>query len=175
MSLLLYVINSLRVSEVIPQQVLYMPLITIYFSLSVLHSFLSILWFAISDSMKTKQSLSVVLSKIADLIEPLFGTINNKVGPKIRSEIEINKLKVIKNPASFDASTPIEKTPEKSSINKIYELPSEIISYVTNSDPIESLKQHTTEKPLQLSLTCTRQIEVLNYFFLLISTVVIIS
>ena len=55
---------SVRVSNDIPIQSEYLPLITLYFLLSLLYAFISYAWFVYFDDVKSKKNSSQVLVKL---------------------------------------------------------------------------------------------------------------
>ena len=57
-------IISVRVSNDIPIQSEYLPLITLYFLLSLLYAFISYAWFVYFDDVKSKKNSSQVLVKL---------------------------------------------------------------------------------------------------------------
>ena len=57
-------IISVRVSNDIPIQSEYLPLITLYFLLSLLYAFISFAWFVYLEDVKSKKNSSQVLVKL---------------------------------------------------------------------------------------------------------------
>ena len=90
-------IISVRVSNDIPIQSEYLPLITLYFLLSLLYAFISYAWFVYFDDVKSKKNSSQVLIKLLLWIKnKIIGKLN-KVKSKNNSqqtlEMEADKLK----------------------------------------------------------------------------------
>ena len=75
-------IISVRVSNDIPIQSEYLPLITLYFLLSLLYAFLSYAWFVYLEDVKSKKNSSQILIKSLLWIKhKIIGKLN-KVKPK---------------------------------------------------------------------------------------------
>ena len=67
--------NALRVSSQMPIQSDRLPLITYYFFLSLLYSFISFVWFFVIDRLKSKKSLPASFVKFIMMVKRR----NNKV------------------------------------------------------------------------------------------------
>ena len=90
-------IISVRVSNDIPIQSEYLPLITLYFLLSLLYAFISFAWFVYLEDVKSKKNSSKILIKLLLWIKnKIIGKLN-KVKSKNNSqqtlEMEADKLK----------------------------------------------------------------------------------
>lgn len=88
-SLLTFSVYSLRISGDIPMQSEYLPLITLYFVLSISYTFFSLFWFILANYFLTKTYLPKLVLLIGDGLHKLntvkIYTVKNE------SEIEINK------------------------------------------------------------------------------------
>ena len=62
-------VYSLRVSNDLPVQSKYFPMISVYFLVGVLYAFMSIIWFAVANSFLTKNSVPKCLRQIVYLIK----------------------------------------------------------------------------------------------------------
>jgi hypothetical protein len=65
-------VSSIRVQASFPLQSNKIPLMTIYFLLGSCYTFLALCWFAFAEILKSKEQLSPVLCKFADLIKLCF-------------------------------------------------------------------------------------------------------
>ena len=61
--------NALRVSSQMPIKSDHLPLITYYFFLSLLYSFISFVWFFVIDRLKSKKSLPASLVKFIMMVK----------------------------------------------------------------------------------------------------------
>lgn len=64
-------IISVRVSGDIPVQSDYLPLISLFFFLSILYTFISFIWFVIAENLKIKKYMPVFIQIIANQIQIL--------------------------------------------------------------------------------------------------------
>ena len=84
-------IISVRVSNDIPIQSEYLPLITLYFLLSLLYAFISVAWFVYLEDVKSKKNSSQILIKLLLWIKhKIIGKLN-KVKPKNNPQLTLER------------------------------------------------------------------------------------
>jgi hypothetical protein len=100
-------IISVRISSDIPIQSEYLPLISLFFFLSLLFTFISFNWFVIVNSFRTNNSIPFVLKIFSKNIESIYTRVLskiNRVSPACQSESsndEIENLIKILNYFTF--------------------------------------------------------------------------
>ena len=73
-------IYSLRISGDFPSQGEYIPIISIYFALGLILTFVSMIWFTYAEYMRTKQHMPAFLTKLAHFLRALSSCrLKNKV------------------------------------------------------------------------------------------------
>ena len=90
-------IISVRVSNDIPIQSEYLPLITLYFLLSLLYAFISYAWFVYFDDVKSKKNSSQVLVKLLLWIKHKTTGKFNKVKPKNDQQQSLECEEILKS------------------------------------------------------------------------------
>ena len=76
-------IYSLRISGDFPSQGEYIPIISIYFALELVLTFVSMIWFTCAECMRTKQHMPTFLAKLAQFLRALTSCrLKNKVVQK---------------------------------------------------------------------------------------------
>lgn len=80
-------IISIRVSSDIPVQSRYLPLITLFFLLSLFYTFISFMWFTILEMFKSKNTLPKCLLLLANCLIKFRNLLNNcNKSPNIKNQ-----------------------------------------------------------------------------------------
>ena len=97
-------IISIRVSADIPVQSSYLPLISLFFLMNLLFTFISFVWFVFAEQFRTKNYLPSFFINVSDFYSKIKRQFSNKINrkqPKIETTIDVpnksddifNKLK----------------------------------------------------------------------------------
>ena len=91
---------AIRVSSLMPVQSSYLPLISLYFFLSLFYSMIALTWFVIMDRFQQKKDLPNFLKKLALNLKHKFRQVHVESNLK---KIEINECILIMNEIGFMA------------------------------------------------------------------------
>ena len=87
-------IYSVRIASDFPVQGFYIPIISIYFIMGLLITFLSLVWFAYAEYIRAKKQMPKMLIKLARLLTclPLISWLNSKRKKKIFAKPDVESL-----------------------------------------------------------------------------------
>ena len=83
-------IYSVRIASDFPTQSDYIPIISIYFKLGLLFTYISLLWFAYAEYLRTKKEVPKIMVKMANLVAcfPLISWVKRHNKIVVKSNVE---------------------------------------------------------------------------------------